>query len=730
MNYRATIIFYILLFIASVNTKADEGMWLPYLMSNSQIETMQKIGLTIPFDSIYNPNKPSLKDAVVSLDDGSCTAEFISSKGLLLTNHHCGYDDIQNHSSVEHDYLKDGFWAKNLDEELPNPGKTATILVDAKDFTSRFLAMFNNSITEMRRGELTDSLTEVIEDSVAMATGMEASVESFFSGNMYLLFITQTYKDVRLVGTPPSDIGKFGGDTDNWVWPRHTGDFSIFRVYCAPDGSPAEYSKNNIPFTPKKHLTISLEGINEGDFTMVMGYPGSTDRYMTSYGITQVEEYVNPVIAGVRGIKQDIWKKEMEKNPKVAIQYASKYSESSNYWKYSIGQNEGLKHQNVIEERVELENQFSEWIEEDSIRFRRYEKTLPILQATYTLSNDMTKSITTAEETVLAGPDLPLFVLNMSYAVYELEDLDSNTPEYADALKSIKEDAAKFYKDFDQPLDEEVFLAMLKYYLNDVDEDQRAKSSDIFPKKFKGDYTKFTAGLYSKTLFNSPENLSNFLNSGKLESIDDDPFFQFIKIVLGSYFELSSILNQIDSEENRAMRQYTEGLFQMFPNKDFYPDANSTFRLSYGKVGKYDPADGVVYDYKTTLKGVMEKEDPKNPDFLVPVYLKELYNQKEYGRYEDTKGYMPVCFITDNDITGGNSGSPVMDRNGSLIGVAFDGNWEAMTGDLAFEPELQKTICVDIRYVLFVVDKFAGAKNLIEEMTITEAPSDSPQGGV
>jgi hypothetical protein len=345
------------------------------------------------------------------------------------------------------------------------------------------------------------------------------------------------------------------------------------------------------------------------------------------------------------------------------------------------------------------------------------------------LSNDITKSITTAEETVLAGPDLPLFVLNMSYAVYELEDLDSNTPEYAEALKSIKEDAAKFYKDFDQPLDEEVFLAMLKYYLNNVDDEQRAKSSDIFPKKFKGDYVKFTSGLYSETLFNTPENFNKFLNSGKLDGIDEDPFFLFVKTVLGSYFEISTILDQIDTEVNKAMRQYTEGLFQMSPNKDFYPDANSTFRLSYGKVGKYDPSDAVVYDYKTTLKGVMEKEDTKNPDFIVPEYLKELYNQKEYGRYEDAKGYMPVCFITDNDITGGNSGSPVMDRNGSLIGVAFDGNWEAMTGDLAFEPDLQKTICVDIRYVLFVIDKFAGAKNLIKEMTITAAPSNSPKGG-
>ncbi len=413
MNYSTTI-FYLILLLTSINTKADEGMWLPYLMSNSQIEAMQKMGLSIPFDSIYNPNKPSLKDAIVSLDDGSCTAEFISSKGLLLTNHHCGYDDIQNHSTIEHDYLKNGFWAKTFDKELPNPGKTATILIDAKNLTKRFFTLFNDSLSETRRAKLTDSLTMVIEDSVALTTGMDAAVVSFFSENLYLLFITQTYKDVRLVGAPPSDIGKYGGDADNWVWPRHTGDFSIFRVYCAPDGSPAAYSKNNIPFTPKKHLTISLEGINEGDFTMVMGYPGNTDRYMTSYGITQVEEYINPVIAEVRGIKQEIWKKEMLKNPKVEIQYASKYSESSNYWKYSIGQNEGLKHQNVIEDRVHLEDQFSTWIEEDSVRKKRYAKTLPVLQAAYLLSSNITKSVTIAEETVLTGPDLPLFVLTMS----------------------------------------------------------------------------------------------------------------------------------------------------------------------------------------------------------------------------------------------------------------------------------------------------------------------------
>ncbi len=717
MNYR-TIIFYLILLLASINTKADEGMWLPYLMSNSQIEAMQKMGLSIPFDSIYNPEKPSLKDAIVSLDDGSCTGEFISSRGLLLTNHHCGYDDIQNHSSVEYDYLKDGFWAKALEEELPNPGKTATILIDAKDLTSRFLNLLNDSISEPLRIELIDSLTSVIEDSITLATGKEATVKSFFNGNKYFLFITQTFKDVRLVGAPPSDIGKYGGDTDNWVWPRHTGDFSIFRVYCSPDGNPAEYSPDNIPFTPKKHLTISLDGIAENDFTMVMGYPGQTDRYMTSYGIKQVEEYINPVIAEVRGIKQDIWKKEMLKNPKVEIQYASKYSESSNYWKYSIGQNEGLKHQNVINERVQLEDQFSNWLEKDSTRKNQYARTLPLLKASYMLTNSITKSTTIAEETVLAGPDLPLFVLNMSFHIFELEDMDENSPEYKETLKTIKEEATDFYKDLDVALDEKVFSSMLEYYINRVDEKQRAKNEDLFPKKFKGDYSKFSSGLYSKTLFNNYETFSNFISNGKYKSLDKDPFFLFAKAVLGNYFEISSLLDQFDVEINKTMRQYTEGLFKLFPNQEFYPDANSTFRLSYGKVGKYNPSDAVVYDYKTTLKGVMEKEDPNNPDFIVPGYLKSLYNQKEYGKYKDALGYMPVCFITDNDITGGNSGSPVMDKNGNLIGVAFDGNWEAMTGDLAFEPQLQKTICVDIRYVLFVIDKYAGAENLIQEMTI------------
>ena len=693
-------------------------MWLPYIMSSHQIEAMQKLGLSIPFDSIYSADKPSLKDAVVALDGGSCTAEFVSPNGLLLTNHHCGYENIQEHSSVEHDYLKDGFWAKTLKDELPNPGKTATILIDAKDLTARFLALINDTLSEPLRTHIIDSLTNVIEDSVENATKYHAKIKPFFKGNKYFLFVTQTFKDVRLVGTPPSDIGKFGGDTDNWMWPRHTGDFSIFRVYCAPDGTPAEYAQNNVPFKPKNYLKISLEGVSENDFTMIMGYPGKTDRYMTSYGIKQIENYINPVIAEVRGIKQDIWKKEMQQSPKIQIQYAAKYSESSNYWKYSIGQNEGLKHQNVIENRQKLENKFRDWVAEDTVKRKVYVNTLPLLEASYMLTNSTMRSFTIAEETVLAGADLPLFILNMYFYLYPLDKLDKNSKDYKQSVKVIGKEADKFFKDYDAGVDEKVFTAMLKYYVENVDEKQRAKNKDLFPKKFKGDYADFSAGLYSKTIFRDKEALMKALEEGNFKKINKDKFLAFTETILSSYFELSSLIDQFDAEIDKSMRHYENALFKIFPDKDFYPDANSTFRLTYGKVKNYDPADAVVYDYKTTLEGVINKEEPGNPDFEVPQRLKNLYKAKKYGRYGDKKGYMPVCFITDNDITGGNSGSPVMNRNGNLIGLAFDGNWEAMTGDLAFDPKVQRTICVDIRYVLFIIDKYAGAENLINEMTI------------
>ena len=728
MNFRIFFTSAIFLF-STIITRADEGMWLPYLMSNSQIEQMQKLGLAIPFDSVYNPDKPSLKDAVVALDKGSCTAEFISPNGLLLTNHHCGYENIQEHSTVDHDYLKDGFWAKTMKEELPNPGKTATILIDAKDMTGRFLALLNDTMPEPLRISIVDSLTSVIEDSVENATKLEASVKGFFNGNMYLLFITQTFKDVRLVGAPPSAIGKFGGDTDNWMWPRHTGDFSIFRVYCAPDGSPAEYSENNVPFKPKDYLKISIDGISENDYAMIMGYPGSTDRYMTSYGIKQIEEYVNPVIAEVRGIKQDIWKKEMRRDPKIRIQYAAKYSESSNYWKYSIGQNEGLKHMNVIENREKLEKKFSDWVAEDTVKRKLYVQTLPMLQASYLLTNSIQRSSTIAEETVLAGADLPLFCLNMYFYFFSMENLDKNSDEYRGFAEMIEKEADKFYKDFNAGVDEKVFAAMLKYYIKNVEEKQRAKNEDIFPKRFKGDFVKFTNDIYSNTIFADKETFLKTIREGDFKKINKDKMLAFSKTVLASYFEITSLIDQFDIEIEKSMRQYEKGLFAIFPHKDFYPDANSTFRLTYGTVGSYDPSDAVVYDYRTTLKGVMEKEKPGDPDFEVPERLKKLYAQKDFGRYADKDGSMQVCFITNNDITGGNSGSPVMNKDGNLIGIAFDGNWEAMTGDLAYDKKLQKTICVDIRYVLFVIDKYAGAKNLIEEMTITSAPSNDSKEG-
>ncbi|TAJ14875.1 S46 family peptidase [Marinilabiliaceae bacterium JC017] len=716
---RYIIVTVVVLFSCSAITLADEGMWLPYLMDAQQIEEMQTLGLDIPYKEIFDTTHPSIKDAVVALDDGSCTGEFISSRGLLLTNHHCGFDEIQQHSAVTHDYLHDGFWAETLAEELINPGKTATILIDAKDVTAEFNHYLSDSLPESQRLEIVDSLSIVLEDEAMVNNNhYEANVKSFFNGSRYILFITQTFRDVRLVGTPPSSIGKFGGDEDNWVWPRHTGDFCFFRVYCSPQGEPADYSPDNIPFTPKKHLSISLDGIKEHDFTMVMGYPGETNRFLTSYGIEQIQSAINPVIAEVRGIKQDIWRKEMNASHKVEIKYAAKYTTSSNYWKYSIGQNLGLKKLNVLENRKTQEATFKKWVAQDSVRQQEYGKALPMLGASYMLSQSLANAETTTSETILTGPDLTLFILTTTPDVIELSKKEQDSEAYESLQAAIKEKAKTFYKDYDAMVDQKVFSAMMNYYFKNIPEAMRLSKENLIPKKYKGNISSFASDIYKNTLFNDSTDFFSFLEKANPGQLFKDPVFKLSHQVLEHYYQMTDILDQFDHQIDRSMRLYVNGLKTMKPEMPFYPDANSTMRLSYGTVGAYLPRDGVKYKLRTTLEGILEKEDTTNVDFMIPANLKKLYKQKDFGRYEDADGKMPVCFISDNDITGGNSGSPVLNKDGNLVGVAFDGNWEAMTGDLAYEKKLQKCINVDIRYVLFVVDKVAGASHLIDEMTI------------
>ena len=711
-------LYILLLCLLPSAIKADEGMWLPYLMSDSQLELMQQKGLNIPFESIYSHSDPSLKDAVVSLDDGSCTAEFISAQGLLLTNHHCGYNEIQQHSSVDQNYLKDGFWAKNYQEELPNTGKTATLLIEAHDVTQRILKGMPHGIVGKERIAAIDSISTIITTEEEAKSNLDASIKAIFNGNKYILFLTETFKDVRLVGTPPSSIGKFGGDTDNWMWPRHTGDFCFFRVYCAPDGSPAEYALDNIPYSPKKHFKINLQGIEEGDFSMTLGYPGSTQRFLTSFGVKEIHNITNPIVSEVRGIKQNIWRNAMDACPDINIKYTAKYAESSNYWKYAIGQNASLDKRDLINEHQDREHTFQTWFEQDSTRRDKYGKTLSIIEASYLLGSKLTFAETIAQETMLEGADLILFALEITAAYMELEKYEKGSLSYNDKLEMTIKNINHLYNDFDAEIDQEVFQAMLNYYLTNIPESLRPPSEDLLGKKYFNDQSGFTKNLYQTTALTDANNIITLVKNGRQDQLFDDPAIAFSYQILSHLYQLLDIHEQLNRQNLDAQRLFINGLMHMQPNKDFYPDANSTLRLSYGTVGHYEPKDGVRYKFQTTLGGMLEKEDSKNADFKVPQQLKHFYDQKEFGEYALPNGQMPVCYLTNNDITGGNSGSPVINKNGELVGLAFDGNWEALTSDLAYDEKLQKCICVDIRYVLLIVDKMANAQNLIHEMDI------------
>ncbi len=701
----------IAMLILSSATKADEGMWLPYLLNEQQIKEMELKGLQIPFESIYSHSAPSLKDAVVSLDNGACTGEFISEKGLLLTNHHCGYNEIQQHSTLEHNYLDDGFWAKTQEQELPNPGKTATLLLEAHDVSQQIISLVD-TLTGTERQHAVDSLCSIIEKEAHERTQLDASVKSFFYGNTYILFLTQTYKDVRLVGTPPSSIGKFGGDTDNWMWPRHTGDFSFFRVYCAPDGSPADYSPENIPFKPRMHLQIDMQGYQKDDFTMTLGYPGHTQRYLSSFGVQEIKDVINPIVAEVRGIKQDIWATAMESSKALDIKYAAKYSESSNYWKYAIGQNEAMEKLGIIKHRKELEASFNNWIEDDSLLLDKYGKTLPVIEASYMLGKKLTLAETVTEETMLQGTEIVGFALEISSVFMDLVDSEADKSAQTEVFDSIR----ALYKDYDARLDQQVFETMLHYYLTQVPEKLRPDATSLVGKKYVDDIAGFAHDLYQTTALTDADKVIDLIKNRDEEVLFSDPAIAFSYQVLSYYYQMVEVHEKLLGQYNDSQRLLMKGYMTQHSQQSFYPDANSTLRLSYGAIGDYEPKDGVKFKYITTLNGIMEKENQELVDFNVPEQLKELYKEKDFGPYQLPNGKMPVCFLTNNDITGGNSGSPVLNSKGHLIGLAFDGNWEAMTGDLAFEDQLQKCICVDIRYILFVMDKMAGANNLIEEM--------------
>ena len=698
---------------------ADEGMWLPSLISKMNISEMQQMGFELTAEDIYSINQSSLKDAVVAMDHGSCTAELVSKDGLLLTNHHCGFGEIQSHSSVEHNYLTDGFWAMSRDEELPNPGKTVSFLVRVEDVTDKVLADVTDEMNESQRSEKIDVVSSQLEREARKDTHYESYVRSFFNSNKYYLFVLETFRDIRLVGAPPQALGKFGGDTDNWMWPRHTNDFSIFRVYCSPDGKPADYSEENIPYQPKHFLPISLKGVEKGDFAMVMGYPGSTNRYKTSYGVDYTMQVTNPVRIEVREKKLEILNKYMATSAKARIQYASKYAGSSNYYKYSIGQNNGLVNLNVIDKKKAIEDQFAQWVNADNQRKEKYGDALELIARSYS-NVEANKAQEYLAEALLRGPEIFMFAFRARPLIDLLEKPDENSDRIDRITSGMKQSLESFYKDYDAKTDQKVAGALFELYAQNNNARFHPAFFNDIQKKYKGDFSNYSEKMFAGSIFASEARMTEFLNQPSLKTLKKDMVFQASSDIFSKFREINDESSRENDNLARGTRLFLAGLMEMEAGKSFYPDANSTMRLTYGQVLDYEPRDGVTYHHFTTTNGYFEKEIPGDDEFDVPARMKELLLARDFGRYADKDGSLHACFITNNDITGGNSGSPVMNSKGELIGIAFDGNWEAMSGDLAFEPELQRCINVDIRFVLWVIDVYAGATHLIDEMKIIE----------
>ena len=706
-----------LLLLPLAPVRADEGMWLLPLLEKMNSGRMTELGFEITPQEIYDLNNTSLKDAIVIFGNG-CTGEIVSDQGLLFTNHHCGYAAIQQLSSVEHNYLKDGFWAMNTDEELYAEGLTVSFLESFTDVTDQV----EKALKKCKGQEDMIKALDKLEGKLCKKAGCDdkfivGRLTSFYGGNTYYFIVYKIFRDIRLVGTPPSSIGKFGADTDNWMWPRHTGDFSIFRVYADKDNNPADYSEDNVPYSPERHLRISLAGYEEGSPAMIMGYPGTTNRFMTASELAEQRER-NEVAIKVRTVRQDVLMADMQADPKIMIQYASKYAGSSNGWKKWIGMNETFAKLGVQDRRAEEEVAFTEWVNAGGQeRIDRYGDALKNIdeavagrKADNLLAAYLRESLGSIE------------LVNVSaYGGMIKEALDKKDQEKKDAeLASIEAALENFYKDYSMPTDKKVAVAMISLLKESIPAEELPSFYQEIDSCFGGDINAFVEDLYSKSLYTSLDKVKAAADAADVSALTDDPACKVLLSYIKSYNPHQQALIEYAEQFAQGKKDYIAGTLEMREGEAIYPDANFTMRLTYGTVLPYYPRDAVFYNYYTTLKGVMEKEDPSNWEFVVPEKLKELYEAKDFGRYANDKGEMPVAFISNLDITGGNSGSPIMNGRGELIGLAFDGNWESMSGDIIFEPELQRCISVDIRYVLFIIEKYGGATNLIEELDIVE----------
>ncbi len=694
-----------------LSASADEGMWLLPYLKKMNIKQMKSLGCKLSAEEIYSLDRSSLKDAIVVFG-GGCTGEIVSPEGLLFTNHHCGYASIQSLSSVDHDYLKYGFWARNNAEEIPAPGLKVRFVRRIFDVTAEVVGNVPSIAGQKEYEEITRAniaaLTERLEKE---HPGMRIEVKPFFEGNQFFAFVMEVYSDVRLVGTPPSSIGKFGGDTDNWMWPRHTGDFSVFRVYAGPDNRPAEYSPENRPYKAEKYLKISLGGVRENDFAMIMGFPGSTQRFATSYELGDMLAVSNPQRIFIRGERQEILWKDMLASDAVRIQYASKYARSSNYWKNSIGMSRGIEKLKVKERKEEQEESFRQWAAANTLPEEGYMNALAKVEEAVAARSDAAAGLQYLSEAFLNGIELIRPALGFVGREGFTEEIDAGTAAAR---------MADWYGDYSPATDRKVAKRMMTIARERM---KRLPSfyAEVVDKEFGGDIDAYVDYLYDNSLFADGAKVQALVADYAPERVAADPIVPLVRSVLALYNEFYGEYAAHKASFDEGRRKYVAGLMLQHPEKAWASDANFTIRLTYGRVLPYEPADGIEYSYYTTLKGVMEKEDPKNPaEFFVPERLKELYAAKDFGRYADRNGELPTCFLADCDITGGNSGSPVLNGRGELIGLAFDGNWEAMSGDVAFEPELQRTIAVDIRYVLFTIDKFAGAGWLLDELDIVK----------
>ena len=703
----------LLLLVASGQVFADEGMWVLKELNKQNLERMKELGFTPSYEQLYSETDPCVANAVV-IFGGGCSGITVSNEGLIFTNHHCGFGSIQQLSSVEHDYLKDGFVSQSKEEELPVPGLTVRYLRETVDVSDRINSQIASIKEEHLRLAAADSIGQAMADSVGNTEFQAADVVPFYNNNKYFLIVYDVFNDVRMVFAPPSSVGKFGGDTDNWMWPRHTGDFSVFRVYAGADNKPAAYSKDNKPYQPKYVAEVSLQGYQDKDYAMTIGFPGSTDRYLCSWGVQQRIEDSNKPRIEVRGIKQAIWKDAMLKSDEVRIKYASKYAGSSNYWKNSIGMNKGLANLKVIDRKREEEAAFAAWVAQDAKRKEVYGDVLNLLEKGYTSSSEYKKISTYLGEAFLSGAE----IVKLARMIQSV-DVKGSTPEEIDIF--LEDNIKSFFKDYDASLDRKVLAAMMKIVKERVPAENLPDIYKKVDKKYKGDYEKYAADVFKKTSILSYDNIASMLKDPKkYAKLKKDPAAELSLSVLISLFELQQLTGDSYYDIAKGERLYFAGLKEMHSEKAFASDANFTMRVSYGSIGGYRPYDAAWYDYYTTQKGIFEKENPESDEFWVQPEILNLIRSKDFGQYANKDGELQLCFLSNNDITGGNSGSLVFDKNARLIGLAFDGNWEAMSGDIAFEPDLQRTISVDIRYVLYMIDKWGKCPRLIEELKLVK----------